>query len=191
MARQVGKGFTVHFTASLRAGIIALDELRSQGCLSTTAWFNLHAEAIVNESPYTSVTRILHYTLEDKTRVEVKVMAFAHDHAGENEEQSEGRKWFPCHVFVEKGQRMMAFENHVNLEGYPWTRQPEFDEPLPGAMWRTPTTEEIAALKVAIRKQDEDGFLKIYYGDPIAWKELHGRLGKDTGWVRRTLLKVA
>ena len=102
-----------------------------------------------------------------------------------------GRKWFAAHVYVEKGQRMLAFENHVNQKGYPWTRQPEFDKPLPGATWRAPTSAEVATFKAAIWNQDEGALLKVYHSDLIAWKELFDRLGKDTGWVNRTLQNTA
>jgi hypothetical protein len=50
---------------------------------------------------------------------------------GEVVKEDGERKWFPCHVYLEKDQKMLAFENHVNLKGYPWTRQPKFDKPVP------------------------------------------------------------
>ena len=130
--RQVGKGFTVNLTASLRAGTKALEELCSQGRISTTNWFNLQVGAIVDESPCTSTTRTLCFTLEGGLKVEVKVMAWQRGQHNETEQSAEGRQWFPCHVYVERDERMEAYENHVNQKGYPWSRQPKFDKPPAG-----------------------------------------------------------
>jgi hypothetical protein len=79
----------------------------------------------------------------------------------------------------------------VNQKGYPWTRQPEFDKPLPGETWRAPTSTEVAVLYAAIRNEDEGALLKVYYSDLIEWKPVYDRLGRDTGWVARALSKAA
>src|SRR3989338_847032 len=132
MAQQVGNGYTINLTASLRAGTKALEELCSQGHTSTTNWFQLEVGPIDNNG-FNSVTdRSLTFTLEDDRRVEVTVITWKRA-IGDVVNGDGERKWFPCHVYVEKDGRMEAFENHVNQKGDPWSRQPKSDKPLPGA----------------------------------------------------------
>jgi len=186
--KVVGKGFTLHLSASLRAGSRALEELCSQGHVSTTQWFNLVAEGIVDESPYTSVTRRLHFTLEGGQRVEVKVMAWQEGNHRETEDIAEKRHWAPIHVYVEKGEKMRAFENHVDLKGYPWSRQPDCDKPLPDASWRAPRVEEVAAYATAVASRDKESLLKVYQADLINWDALIDGLDiHQHAWVRNVL----
>lgn len=189
MAQQAGKGFTIHLTASLRAGTRALEELRSQGRILTTNWYNIEVEPIDNHGTYSDAGRSMIFTLKNDQRVAVNVITWKRD-LRDVVDGDGGRKWLPVHVYVEKGERMQAYENHVDLNGYPWSRQPECDKPLSGVTWRDPTTEEIAEYLTAIENHDEAGFLKIYYSDLIEWKRHNDRLFRNTGWVHTTLRKA-
>jgi len=190
MAQRVGskKGFFIYLTASLRAGTRALAEMCLQGHISTTNWYKLEAKPIDNHGNYSDASRSLIFLLENEQRVEVRVITWKRE-LGDVVDGDVGRKWLPIYVYVENNNRMEAYENHVDLKGYPWSRHPEFDKPLPGATWRSPTIEEMVAYATAIVNRDESGFLKIYYSDLIAW-EPNECLGKDTGWVHAVLRKA-
>ena len=182
--------FAIRLTPSMIAGLKALEMLREQKCIPTTKWHDLEVQPLDNHGGYSDATRRMTFTLENGQRVEIQSMTWKKQKVwNEVIEDNEKYEWFPVHVYVESGQRMSAFENHINHPT--WYPQPDCDKPLPGATWRAPTSDEIAAYKTAIAKQDEGAFLKVYYADLIAWRELNDHLGKDTGWVYRTLRKVA
>ena len=181
--------FAIRLTPAMIAGLKALEMLLEQKRIPTTKWHDLEVEPLNNNNGNSGATRRMTFTLENGQRVEVQSMTWKREAWGEVAEDTEKYKWFPVHVYVEKGQRMLAFENHINHPT--WYPQPDCDKPLPGATWRAPTPDEVAAYKAAITKQDEGAFLKLYYADLIAWRELSDHLGKDTGWVHRTLRKAA
>lgn len=128
MAQQVGKGHTINLTASLRAGTRALEEMRSQGHISTSNWYRLTAGPIDNNPVNNPIGRKLVFVLETEQRIEVSVMTWRQ--LGETVKKDGERKWFPCHVYLQEGSQMLSFENYVNLGGYPWSRQPKCDKPL-------------------------------------------------------------
>ena len=184
--------FAIRLTPSMIAGVRALTELHSQGRIPTTKWHDLEVEPIDNHGGYSDAFRHMTFTLENGQRVEVGTMTWKKQKiSGEVVEDNENYTWFPSHVYVEKGSRMEFYENHVNQDGYPWTRHPVSDKPLPGVTWREPTSDEVEAYWAAIGREDEQAFLKIYYSDLISWEEFNNRLGPNTGWVWRTLEKVA
>lgn len=127
MARQVGKGFTINLSASQRAGTRALQELHVQGQIPTANWFNLRSESIVDESPNSSITRNLYFTLEGGQRVEVRVQTGGRSSLTETEESLERRDWRPVFVFVENNGKMEAICNYLDTR--PWYRMPDCDKP--------------------------------------------------------------
>ena len=187
MARHVGKGFTVHLTASLRAGTKALKELRSQGHISTTNWYKLEVEPIDNNGNYSGAHRTLTFTLENELRVEVEVSTWKR-RLGDVVDGDGGREWRSYVVWIEGHGKMKCLVNNVGNKL--WFRQHESDKPLPGTTWRPPTPVEIAAYKTAVQNNDEGAFLKVYYADLIAWEELNDSLGRNTNWFRTTLQKT-
>lgn len=180
--------FAIRLTPAMIAGTKALEMLHAQQRIPTTKWYGLQVEPLDQNNGYSGTTRSMIFTLESGQRVEVKSMTWK-EQSHANAEDSEGVEWFPVHVYVESGQRMLAFENHVDHPT--WYPQPECDKPLAGATWRNPTPVEVAAYKGAIAKKDEAALLRVHYADLITWRELHDHLGKDTGWVERTLRSKA
>jgi hypothetical protein len=172
------------------AGTKALEMLRSQGFISTTNWHQLEVQPLENNNGQSGANRRMTFSLENGQRVEVTTMTWKREAWGEVAKDNEEYRWFPVHVYVEKGERMLAFENHINH--LIWYRQPVCDKPLPGATWRAPTPDEIAACEAAIAERDESAFLKLYYADFIDWKEVNNHLvGDEIGWVRITLKEAA
>jgi len=182
--------FAIRLTPSMIAGLKALEMLHEQKLIPTTKWHDLEVQPLDNNGDYSNANRGVTFTLENGQLVEVKTMTWKKQRTwGEVVKDNDKYEWFPVHVYVENGQRMSAFENHINhLTWYP---QPEADKPIPGATWRMPTLGEISAYKAAIAKQDESAFRKVYYAELIDWRELNDNLGENTGWMQRTLRAVA
>jgi len=184
--------FAIRLTPSMIAGIRALKELHSQGRIPTTHWHDLEVEPIDNNGGYSDAYRTMTFTLENKQRVKVKASTTKKQLQQDIVRSDEGRKWESHCVWIERKDRMLFFVGYTRMDGSkPWQKWPKGDEPLPGVTWRAPIRTEIAAYNVAIRDEDERAFRKIYYSDLIDWTELNDNLGRDTGWVERTLEKVA
>ena len=76
MAQQVGNGYTINLTTSLRAGTKALEELRLQGHISTTNWNCLCVGPIDPHPVNNPIGRVLTFIFEGNQRVEVAVATF-------------------------------------------------------------------------------------------------------------------
>ena len=184
MARQVGKGYTIHLTAALMAGTKTLEELRSQGHIPTALWSNLQCGPVIDKAPYTGVYRTLIFTLDNGQKVEAKVLSLnraAHSH--------NAQKWASRIVWVEQYGRMECMVNHVGNR--PWYSQHESDKPLPGMIWRPPTPDEAAAYEAAVRDRNKARFLKVYSCALIAWEAVSSRLNaEDKMWISETLREI-
>lgn len=183
--------FAIRLTPSMIAGTKALEELHSQGRISTTNWYNLAVEPIDNHGDYSEAHRTITFTLGNEQKVEVRVTTWKRE-SGDVVDGDEGRKWESNAVWIEKNGRMMCLFGYTKLAGdKPWCRWPRGDKPLSGTTWRAPTSIEIAAYHAAVANHDEKAFLQIYYGDRIAWEDLNDHLGLNTHWMEETLRKAA
>ena len=189
MSNQLGKGFfKKHFTVSVQAGMKALEELFLQKHIPTTVWSRIIVGPIDNHGTYSDANRTMIFTLEDKRKVEIEVTTWKKKN-DDNVSSDRNRKWSSYIVYVESGDRMKCFVNHIGNK--PWYRQHEDDKPLIGIIWRIPTSGETAAYQTAVKARDEKKFIEVYYSDLIDWGKLNDKLRMNPRWFRETLKKFA